>query len=61
VFSPLCPIAITLFYYDQRIQQEGFDIEWMMNAAGMNELVPDAAQALPAGTAPATAPEERPK
>jgi hypothetical protein len=24
------------FYYDQRIRQEGFDIELMMQAAGMN-------------------------
>ena len=27
---------ITLFYYDQRIRHEGYDIEWMMNAAGLN-------------------------
>jgi hypothetical protein len=24
-----------LFYYDQRIRLEGFDIEWMMQQAGM--------------------------
>lgn len=34
--SPLYPLAVTLLYYDQRIRHEGFDIEWMMNAAGMN-------------------------
>jgi hypothetical protein len=28
-------IALVLFYYDQRIRQEGFDIEWMMLQAGM--------------------------
>jgi hypothetical protein len=28
--------CITLFYYDQRIRHEGFDIEWMMNQAGLN-------------------------
>jgi hypothetical protein len=33
--KPLCGIALTLFYYDQRIRQEGFDIEWMMQRAGM--------------------------
>jgi hypothetical protein len=31
----LFPIAITLFYYDQRIRHEGYDIERMMDAAGM--------------------------
>jgi hypothetical protein len=30
------PIAITLFYYDQRIRLEGYDIERMMEAAGLN-------------------------
>jgi hypothetical protein len=24
-----------LFYYDQRIRKEGFDIEWMMQRAGL--------------------------
>ena len=33
--APLFPIALTLFYYDQRIRHEGFDIEWMMTTAGM--------------------------
>jgi hypothetical protein len=33
---PVFPIALTVFYYDQRIRQEGFDIERMMEAAGMN-------------------------
>jgi hypothetical protein len=33
--EPLRPM-ITLFYYDQRIRHEGYDIEWMMNAAGLN-------------------------
>jgi hypothetical protein len=28
------PIAATLFYYDQRIRKEGYDIERMMDAAG---------------------------
>jgi len=32
---PLYGIAITLFYFDQRIRKEGFDIEWMMQQAGM--------------------------
>jgi hypothetical protein len=35
VVGPLYPIAITLFYYDQRVRKEGFDVEWMMEAAGL--------------------------
>jgi hypothetical protein len=27
--------GLTLFYYDQRVRKEGYDIEWMMEAAGM--------------------------
>jgi hypothetical protein len=33
--KPVYGIALTLFYFDQRIRQEGFDIEWMMQQAGM--------------------------
>jgi hypothetical protein len=33
--GPILPIALTLFYYDQRIRKEGFDIERMMETAGM--------------------------
>ncbi|HUX45314.1 MAG TPA: hypothetical protein VMV57_11235 [Terracidiphilus sp.] len=33
--APILAIGLTLFYYDQRVRQEGFDIEWMMQAAGM--------------------------
>jgi hypothetical protein len=32
---PIYGIALTLFYYDQRIRQEGFDIEWLMQRAGL--------------------------
>jgi len=35
LIAPLFPIALTLFYYDQRIRKEGYDIERMMEAAGM--------------------------
>jgi uncharacterized membrane protein len=38
---PVSSIGLTLFYYDQRIRKEGFDIEWMMQAAG---LVPQEGQ-----------------
>ncbi|HEY4975117.1 MAG TPA: hypothetical protein VII41_15995, partial [Steroidobacteraceae bacterium] len=33
--KPVSGIAMMLFYYDQRIRKEGFDIEWMMREAGM--------------------------
>jgi hypothetical protein len=33
--GPIYAMGVTLFYYDQRIRKEGFDIEWMMQAAGM--------------------------
>lgn len=33
--GPMYAIGLTLFYYDQRVRKEGYDIEWMMQAAGM--------------------------
>ena len=55
---PVYGIGLTLFYFDQRIRKEGFDIEWMMHGAGMTppppvpqpEAVPWLAQ-MPAGVA----------
>jgi uncharacterized membrane protein len=35
LIGPVYGIALVLFYYDQRIRIEGFDIEWMMRQAGM--------------------------
>jgi hypothetical protein len=35
VVGPLYPIAITLLYFDQRSRKEGFDVEIMMEAAGL--------------------------
>jgi hypothetical protein len=41
--GPMYATGLTLFYYDQRIRKEGFDIEWMMAAAGMTaEVTPPA-------------------
>ena len=40
--KPVYGIALVLFYYDQRIRIEGFDIEWMMLKAGL--VVPPQAQ-----------------
>jgi hypothetical protein len=36
--KPIYGIALTVFYFDQRIRQEGFDIELMMQQAGMLAL-----------------------
>jgi hypothetical protein len=38
--GPIYATGLTLFYYDQRVRKEGYDIEWMMEAAG---LIPRAA------------------
>ena len=51
--GPMYATGLTLFYYDQRIRKEGFDIEWMMQAAGMT--VP--ALAAEPGAAPVDQPE----
>jgi hypothetical protein len=35
LIRPVYGIALVLFYYDQRIRHEAFDIEWMMLQAGL--------------------------
>ncbi|MGO8757874.1 MAG: hypothetical protein ACLQG3_07090 [Terracidiphilus sp.] len=35
LLAPVSWIALVLFYFDQRIRKEGFDIEWMMQQAGL--------------------------
>lgn len=35
--GPIYATGFTLFYYDQRVRKEGYDIEWMMKAAGLAE------------------------
>ena len=41
LMAPLYGIAITLFYYDERIRKEGLDIEWMMERANLSpEIAP---------------------
>lgn len=39
--GPIGATGITLFYYDQRVRKEGFDIEWMMRAAGLTAPTPE--------------------
>jgi len=36
--APILATGLTLFYYDQRVRKEGYDIEWMMQAAGMTAI-----------------------
>jgi len=47
VITPVYVTALVLFYYDQRIRTEGYDIEWMMEHAGLTGSQPEIA-----GTAP---------
>jgi hypothetical protein len=57
LIGPIMPIALTLFYYDQRIRREGYDIEQMMAAAGLNPTAtPPAADAPVASTVPEEGP-----
>lgn len=38
LLGPIYAIGLTLFYFDQRIRKEGFDIVWMMQGAGLTAL-----------------------
>jgi hypothetical protein len=48
--GPILSTGLTLFYFDQRVRKEGYDIEWMMAAAGLAATTPAAelSAALPA-------------
>jgi len=46
--GPIWATGITLFYYDQRVRKEGYDIEWMMQAAGLTTPEPTPASEPPA-------------
>lgn len=45
--KPVYGIALVLFYYDQRIRLEGFDIEWLMQRAGLVVPAPPLPEAAP--------------
>lgn len=55
--GPIYATGLTLFYYDQRVRKEGYDIEWMMQAAG---LMPAASLTSPASEpiTPAALPDQ---
>jgi hypothetical protein len=44
LLGPVYAAGLTLFYYDQRVRKEGYDIEWMMQAAGLTAPPTQAAQ-----------------
>lgn len=46
--GPIYATGFTLFYYDQRVRKEGYDIERMMRSAGLGEpfALPEAAASL---------------
>ena len=53
--GPIYATGFTLFYYDQRVRKEGFDIEHLMQAAGMelppaSEIPASVESMAPAGT-----------
>jgi uncharacterized membrane protein len=45
--GPIYAAGLALFYYDQRVRKEGYDIEWMMQQAGMVVAPPAAPEAAP--------------
>jgi hypothetical protein len=46
--GPIYATGFTLFYYDQRVRKEGYDIEWMMRSAGLGgSAIVDPASNLP--------------
>ena len=46
--APISAIALVLFYFDQRIRKEGFDIEWMMQQAGLAPIHAESENTAPA-------------
>jgi len=58
LLAPISWIALVLFYYDQRIRKEGFDIEWMMEKAGLAQLASAAPAPESAGVSGPAAPPD---
>jgi hypothetical protein len=53
---PVPWIALALFYNDQRVRKEGYDIEWMMQQAGLAPPQTAPRSAVGLGELSATAP-----
>jgi hypothetical protein len=48
LIGPIGAIALCLFYFDERVRREGFDIEWMMSRiAPTSAVVPNEAPEVP--------------
>jgi hypothetical protein len=58
IIQPIAAIALVLFYYDQRVRKEGYDIELMMEEAGL--MTPPAAPSSPVEPAPPVEPQLTP-
>jgi hypothetical protein len=54
--TPIYSTGFMLFYYDQRVRKEGFDIERMMQAAGLNTPVEATGDAVALEPAPPVLP-----
>jgi len=54
---PVYAVALVLFYYDQRVRHEGFDIEMLMRQAGMDAEPPVLAEGSSSETVAATVSE----
>jgi hypothetical protein len=53
---PIYSIALTLFYYDQRIRKEGYDVEWLMEQAALTPEEISSGSVVPGSLAPQTEP-----
>lgn len=53
---PIYAIALLLFYNDQRMRQEGYDIELLMDQAGWSHLTPIPSPTLPVVPSPPDSP-----
>lgn len=60
--TPIFATGFILFYYDQRIRKEGYDIEWMMQSTGLSAPVEGetGAAAIAQEPPPLVAPSEGP-
>jgi hypothetical protein len=45
--GPIGAIAVCLFYIDERVRREGFDIEWMMSKVAPTAAIPPASEEAP--------------
>jgi hypothetical protein len=54
--GPIYATGFTLFYYDQRVRKEGYDIEWMMRAAGLDAPSPPPTTGVSFAPAPSETP-----